>query len=46
MLDDHEFRREVEQAMQDDARLLAAMRALLERAWTFLSDPAPDLAPS
>ena len=35
---DVQFRREVEQAMHDDDRLLAAMRQLLERAWAFVAD--------
>jgi hypothetical protein len=36
---DYEFKREVEQAMRDDARLLAALRALLEQAWAFVTAP-------
>jgi hypothetical protein len=38
---DNEFKREVEQAMRDDARLLAAFRALLEQAWAFVTAPEP-----
>jgi hypothetical protein len=37
-----EFRREADQAMHDDDRLLAAMRSLLERAWDFVREPGSD----
>ncbi len=35
-----DFRLEVEQAMRDQERLLAALTALLERTRAFLADPA------
>ena len=38
---DTEFKREVEQAMHDDARLLAALRAMLEQAWAFVQASEP-----
>ena len=33
-----DFQAELERAMHDDAGLLAAMRALLERTWAFVAD--------